>query len=195
MMQAFSFQYSILPLKRQLNLLYRHCYEFEVAKFLIEHGADVNAADYRGYSLLSYLARYDSKYHEFGQFLIDNGADINGRDVLGLESRSGSYPLHNACKSRSADFARMLLSNGANPNLKDAFNRTPFDYSCKENKPEIVKLLLENGAIIDISLLKNFIVDSEVKALKNLIKTHLEMGLDRTYNLELHFETFDPELK
>ncbi len=74
------------------------------------------------------------------QFL-NVGVDVNGRD------KSGSTPLTNAVGMNKAAIAELLLSRGADPNLKDGFGDPPLVIAAKTWKNlATIKLLLEKGA-------------------------------------------------
>ena len=46
----------------------------------------------------------------------------------------------------TAEYIRVLISEGANVNVKDKDGRTPLMLAAKNSTPEIVQLLLEKGA-------------------------------------------------
>lgn len=60
---------------------------------LLEHGADVNAADHRGYTPLLLAAQYDGDSPEIVRLLLDHGADVEakaeGETALSLAERRG----------------------------------------------------------------------------------------------------------
>lgn len=75
------------------------------------------------------------------------GADIYGRT-----------PLHLSCKKNFKSLAKVLLTNGADPNVSDKSGTTPLRLACLENHVGIVRLLIENGALIqeyDFEMMKN----------------------------------------
>jgi ankyrin repeat protein len=96
------------------------------------------------------------------QFLIENGADVNH-----VDARTGETPLHSAlCKANRPTYDRVLkvlLSNGANPNVAtkpnvetECFMRdcrtkgeTPLHRAAAFGTDEAIQLLLDAGAVID----------------------------------------------
>jgi hypothetical protein len=79
------------------------------------------------------------------QLLIDFGADVNERHM-------NKTPLHWAAKSGASAVARLLLTNGADPNIAGDFEITPLHVAAASGAGAITfaKLLLENGADPDI---------------------------------------------
>ena len=107
--------------------------KIEIAKALIDYGADVNLKNTIGNTLLH--KTYD---RAIGKLLIENGADVNARN------NQGKTPLHYAI--RREENAKLLIENGADVNTKDNEGKTPIDYA---EKQKIIELLIENGAEVD----------------------------------------------
>ena len=125
---------------------------YDIAKLLIEKGADVNFINYNGDNILNLLCsnRKDNKIIEL---LIENGADVNSKNKF------GGTPLMNLIKysSSSDNFKsiKLLISKGSQVNSKDEKSKTPMMMYYKKNKNksfeyEIIKLLLDNKADIYI---------------------------------------------
>lgn len=93
---------------------------------LIGAGADVNAKDEEGKTLLA-VSIWDCLYasYEMVDLLIDNGADVNMPcDYNRLT------PLHWALiRDDDVDMVSLLVRNGADVNAEDMCGRTPFDYA------------------------------------------------------------------
>ncbi|KAG2907465.1 hypothetical protein PC119_g17368 [Phytophthora cactorum] len=94
--------------------------QLEMAKLLIEYGADVNAANTATATPLHHaMRRYD---FDLVDFLLANGADVNQRN------RFGDTPLHQA--ARLALYPVMwekLLKHGANLTAEDRGGQTPME--------------------------------------------------------------------
>ena len=112
----------------------------EVARTLIEQGADVIARSDSGFSPLMFAARQGNI--EAARMLLANGADVNERASAGGDAASslrpddsrGSAtappeidPLLIATVRGQAEFARFLLEQGADPNV-DAAGYTPLHW-------------------------------------------------------------------
>ncbi|KAH9080612.1 hypothetical protein EDB83DRAFT_999443 [Lactarius deliciosus] len=116
----------------------------EVARFLLEHGADVEAKDSRGYNPLTTVNwdDHDSRV-EATRLLLDFGADANVR------SRADWAPLHTAAYKGHFEVARMLLQHSADVNIKGFADHTPLHYASETGHVEVVRLLIERGADIN----------------------------------------------
>lgn len=82
---------------------------------------------------------------DFIKWLLDNGADLNHQDRIGYAA------LHFAGQEKLVDVARLLLKQGANPNVQDIHSNTPlwtaiFNAKLPTNEQGVVKLLLKHGA-------------------------------------------------
>lgn len=90
---------------------------FEIAKMLIEHGANVNAEDNYGRTPIYYAdAGYSNKMVRF--LVKDAKADLNHRD------RQGRPPLHAAAEQGAKSLVNALIANGANVNQTILNNQT-----------------------------------------------------------------------
>ena len=121
--------------------------DIQVALWLLNHGADVNAHGNVGLTSLHSAVLYRSTrgFH----ILIEHNADIHTRDD------DGESPLHAAarCPDRDrVDMMQVLLDHGANPNARDNSLSTPLHFSSRLGGQKVVegtRLLLKHGAIID----------------------------------------------
>ncbi|KXG47156.1 ATPase inhibitor, IATP, mitochondria [Penicillium griseofulvum] len=117
----------------------------EVARCLIESGAEFNIRDRSGMSLL-HLA--SSNGVETAKLLVEKGADIEAKD------EKGETPLHVACWSGQVETAAFLLDKGAKIEAQSTKGNTPLlrgvlweNTVCKNlNPPSVAALLLERGA-------------------------------------------------
>ena len=60
--------------------------DLDAMKFLVDHGANINAADSDGRTALMYAANNDRLPLEIVKLLIDNGADVNARNYEGFSA-------------------------------------------------------------------------------------------------------------
>jgi ankyrin repeat protein len=153
-----------------LHLASREGY-VEVARVLLEHGADAMTLDVDESTPL-HLAS-ERGHVEIARVLLERSADVNSQDVdrwtaLHHASRGGhreitrfllehgadakarnqdeSTPLHLASGCGLVDIARVLLKQGADANAQDAEGWTPLHQASGGGHVEVVRLLLEHGA-------------------------------------------------
>ncbi|CDW57235.1 tankyrase 1 [Trichuris trichiura] len=106
---------------------------YEVAEFLIQKGADVNAKDRGGLIPLHNAASYG--HFEIGQLLIQHGALANAQDLWGFT------PLHEASQKGRFQLVSFLLSHGADPTIRNHDNQIPLDLATAED----VRILLQDA--------------------------------------------------
>ncbi|XP_015805814.3 B-cell lymphoma 3 protein homolog [Nothobranchius furzeri] len=100
-----------------LHLAVLHGHQ-DLAKMLLDAGADINAMDVKsGQSPLMHAV--ESNNADLVHFLIENRCDVNS------QSYSGNTALHIACGRGQVDTARLLLKSGADSSLKNYHNDTP----------------------------------------------------------------------
>ena len=134
-------------------------FRFEVAQFLIDHGANSAAKNRRGAEPLHYASDCNT-WHPAAQVatiecLIRAGANPNATD------KSGVSPIHRAVRTRCAAAVQALLSTGAKPDLANKNGSTPLHLAVQntgrggsgnpeavEQQRQIILLLLQNGASV-----------------------------------------------
>ena len=113
----------------------------ETVKLLLDHGADINASDSSGRTLL-FKASYINNL-EFARFLLQRGAAVNG---CCDEINVGHTPLMVA---RSIQMSQLLLDYGADVNLQDRDGVRALHKACRYfGNHELVRWLLARGANI-----------------------------------------------
>jgi len=134
-------------------------FKFELAQFLIDHGARCTVKNRRGAEPLHY-ASDSNTWNPDAQVatiecLIRAGANPNALD------KSGVAPIHRAVRTRCAAAVQALLSRGAKIDLPNENGSTPLHLAVQntgrggsgrseaiEQQRQIILLLLENGASI-----------------------------------------------
>jgi ankyrin repeat protein len=111
----------------------------EIAQYLLENGADIEARSYEGNTPLLFAA-WEGQL-EMIQFLIKKGADINSTNDMNWNA------LMQACLQGFYSLAKILVEKGSDVNLVDKEKgATPLMLVAHSCSKQIVKLLLENGA-------------------------------------------------
>ncbi len=138
--------YSAMPARLLCRMLLCACGHgnFELAKALIEKGADANEGD-EFQSPFELVCKSEPLDIPLAQLLLDNGADVNkpkpddglvGSDLM----------LHLACEKKRLEVVRFLLAKKANPELRDREGNTALHYAAIAGNVEIAGLLLDRGA-------------------------------------------------
>lgn len=105
----------------------------EVAEFLLENGADVNAQDKGGLIPLHNASSYG--HLDIAALLIKHNTVVNATDKWGFT------PLHEAAQKGRTQLCALLLAHGADPFLKNQEGQAPVDLSTAED----VKSLLHDA--------------------------------------------------
>ncbi|XP_049764090.1 poly [ADP-ribose] polymerase tankyrase isoform X3 [Schistocerca cancellata] len=105
----------------------------EVAEFLLDHGADVNAQDKGGLIPLHNASSYG--HLEIAALLIKFNTVVNATDKWGFT------PLHEAAQKGRTQLCALLLAHGADPFLKNQESQTPLDLASAED----VRCLLQDA--------------------------------------------------
>ncbi|MDR1385882.1 MAG: ankyrin repeat domain-containing protein [Planctomycetaceae bacterium] len=110
--------------------------DLKSVKYMVEQGADINAADLLGTPPLCYAAQKNSNVDVL-KFLIEKGADINATDEFGMT------PLYAAAAFNSnVGVLKFLIEKGADINATDKLGMTPLDAAKSE---EVKKILRDAG--------------------------------------------------
>jgi ankyrin repeat protein len=116
----------------------------EAARVIIEQGADVNARDKFGWTLLTQASRYG--YLDIILLLLDHGKNVN----VDATNNDCNTPLHLAAQNGQFAAARLLVERGANVNVQNKDSCTPLhEASWHNGHPDLVLLLLEHGANLE----------------------------------------------
>jgi len=107
----------------------------EVAKYLIESGADLNIPDSDGTTALHLVSIKGSII--IAKYLVEAGANINASD------NNGYRPLHYACLGHKSNvpMVQYLLENGADRDLVDSNGQTAADVAYLNGNHMIAKCI------------------------------------------------------
>jgi ankyrin repeat protein len=113
----------------------------EIAKYLIENGAPVDAGDRRGSTALAWAA---SKGHKaIAELLLSNGANANAKDQGGFNA------LYYAASGGQLDLAKLLLCQGTDLNAQSNDGWTALHTAAHRGHLQVVEWLVGNDADVN----------------------------------------------
>jgi ankyrin repeat protein len=115
-----------------------------VAKVLLDYGADVNAQD--SYDQTPLFLASCHEHIEFMRFVLKHGANVNVQTNYTYRT-----PLH---LSLGMLEVALLLDHGADVHIRDKGGLTPFQWATERGHHDIAQLLLDRGAKENRSVLK-----------------------------------------
>ena len=127
---------------------------------LIEEGATLHTLS--GMQLHLYSSEYDTVLHiavklgyaDIVKYLITCGCNVNAQT-----RRSKASPLHYATYLADPEtILQILLDNGAELEIKDADNASPFMWACYLNNPRAIQFFIDHKA--DFYIIDNFKLSS-----------------------------------
>ncbi len=151
--------------------------QLEIARFLLEHGADASAGSYGSSPLSQAFGRYNDDWKPLAELLVAKGADVNAPDdsgqsllVRALQNGSdrqkdrvawllahgvdvntptrGVAPLNTAFASSNIEVVKLLLDKADVKHPDDA-GQTPLFGAVQSGKIDIVRAVLERGAPVN----------------------------------------------
>ena len=112
----------------------------KTAKYLVEHGANVNVKNDAGDMPLATTLWLNNM--ELVKYLLDKGADINAKNTQGVS------PIYTAALVSDPDIIELLIKRGADVNAHTNGSWSPITATAYYGKLEALKTLLKNGADI-----------------------------------------------
>ena len=107
----------------------------EIARDLIERGADVNAPARNAQRVAPIHAAASIGDRDMVRLLLDRGADPNARQQLGYVA------LHTAAAHGDMEMAKALVEHGADPSFAAEDGRTPEDFAREKGHTAFVEWL------------------------------------------------------
>ena len=142
---------------------------YDIAKLLIEKGADVNHITCSGNNILNFMCYYPTQENnKIIKLLIENGANVN------TKNNTGKTPLMKLIKYCTSDhdfeIIKLLISKGDKVNCQDIHGKTLLMICYKRPiselfKYSIIKLLLDNK--VDI-----YVKNANSENILDIIKKH-----------------------
>jgi ankyrin repeat protein len=115
----------------------------EIAKYLIEHDANIHLRNRNGATLLMQSVYYN--YPEVAKLLIEYGADLNAVSKNGI-----SVLIVAIDRNMSDEFLDYLIRNGANIEYRTQKGWTPLHFAVYKKLPaSIIKKFINHGANVD----------------------------------------------
>jgi ankyrin repeat protein len=113
------------------------CYfgQYEVARYLVLKGADVNLPSNNGFNVFPIHSATAGDYTDITRMLVDNGANVN------VKQQAGATPLHSAAQNGNLDILILLLEHGAETNARMEGGKLPADLAREKGFKEIADIL------------------------------------------------------
>jgi formylglycine-generating enzyme required for sulfatase activity/ankyrin repeat protein len=163
----------------------------QIARFLLEHGARVDAAQTQGgnsgYTALHRAAIVDAA--EVAELLLAHGAEVNVHGPLGIT------PLILAASNGSRRTAEVLLSHGADVSVPTGHQETALSEASAHGHLDIVRLLLIHVPTPTTSSMNAVAMRGDLQALRLMLR-HDELVHDvssLSKDLALRFTTLGPD--
>lgn len=115
----------------------------EIAAWLIEQGANLDAQDVYGNTALIFASQ--NRQVDSAKLLIEHGASLDVKDAI-----FGFPALMHACQLDQPEIAKSLIEHGANVNTTGVeLGWTPLMFACEMASLDTAKLLIEHGADVN----------------------------------------------
>jgi ankyrin repeat protein len=113
------------------------CYfgQFEIARYLVLKGADVNQHSNNGFRVFPIHSATAGNYTDIARVLIENGANVNVRQ------QAGATPLHSAAQNGNLELLILLLEHGAETDVRMEGGKLPADMAREKGFAEIADIL------------------------------------------------------
>jgi ankyrin repeat protein len=114
------------------------CYfgQYEVARYLVLKGADVNLPSNNGFNVYPLHSAAAGNFTQIARMLIENNAQVN------VKQQAGVTPLHSAAQNGNIDLLIMLLEHGADVGIRMEGGKLPADLAREKGFEEIAEALV-----------------------------------------------------
>lgn len=110
---------------------------WDVAKYLIEKGADLNVVGGDGGTQINWAVHHDNV--DFIKLMVEKGAKLNNRNQWGMTE------LHTAIWRGNIRVVEYLLDQGSDPNIKTKEGWTAMHYAYRSGHDNIIAVLKKRG--------------------------------------------------
>eukprot|EP01037_Dinobryon_pediforme_P003830 gene3830-3878_t len=113
------------------------CYfgQYEIARYLILKGADVNLPSNNGFKVYPLHSAAAGNYTAIARMLIENNAQVN------VKQQAGVTALHSAAQNGNIDLLILLLEHGADVTIRMEGGKLPADLAREKGFDEIAEAL------------------------------------------------------
>jgi ankyrin repeat protein len=115
-----------------------------LAKLLVEYGADVNGIDADGHTALMEAA--NGGHLNVVKFLIEHGANVNAAATLSVDYTGSNTALMHASEKGHVNVVKLLIKHGADINAKNKNGDTALSFAENNSHTEVAHILREAGA-------------------------------------------------
>jgi ankyrin repeat protein len=114
------------------------CYfgQYEIARYLVLKGADVNLPSNNGFRVYPLHAAAAGNYTQIARMLMENNAQVN------VKQEGGVTALHSAAQNGNIDLLILLLEHGADVNIRMEGGKLPADLAREKGFVEIAEALI-----------------------------------------------------
>lgn len=114
------------------------CYfgQYEVARYLVLKGADVNLPSKNGFNVYPLHSAAAGNHTQIARMLIENNALVN------VKQQAGVTPLHSAAQNGNIDLLILLLEHGADVNIRMEGGKLAADVAREKGFEEIAEALV-----------------------------------------------------
>jgi ankyrin repeat protein len=119
--------------------------DYDVVRFLIDNGADINIQNARGETPLFRAVGNENTRLDVVEYMVTHGAVVDTAD------KNGSTSLHEAAKVASGSTIDVLVKHGGNVEKRDRLGRTPLYIAGLYRNLQAAKALVERHADVNAS--------------------------------------------